>query len=129
MSPLSSRLLAFMALVGSVCCQLCPDNALSSPPAIRHGASRPEDIEWKAVPGSPNTWQYELVFDRSEKQWNNINVKIITRLFNNHFPSQTLRFKRGNQYQIKVINNLGSEPPNNPTEMNVAKDLNTVNVC
>ncbi len=57
-----------------------------------------------------------------------INAQITTRLFNDSFPSQTIRFERGNQYQITVINNLGPESPYNPTEINVWKDPNTTNI-
>ena len=84
--------------------QQCPDYGLQSPPAVLHNATRANDTEWEAVPGKNNTYQYTLTFDAYEKQWPELNTKIVTRLFNGYFPSQTLRFKRGNQYVITLVN-------------------------
>ena len=106
----------------------CPNNGLQSPPAVMHGATRPEDIEWEVDPNDPNIFKYELVFDGYVKEWETLNARIRTRLFNDYFPLQTLRFERGKQYQINVINNLGPESPDNPPNMNVEKDPNTTNV-
>ena len=106
----------------------CSTNSLESPPAVRHDAVRPEDIEWETVAGEVNTWQYTMFFDVSQQDFPEIDTRFQTRLFNDHFPSQTLRFRRGNQYRITVVNQLGPESPLNPTSGNVQKDLNTTNI-
>eukprot|EP01084_Bolivina_argentea_P269884 458798_1 len=100
---------------------------LSSPQAITHNANG-NDIEWTEI--SSNTFSTRLIFDVSTQSWPDlaINAEITTRLFNNSLPSQTLRFKRGNKYQITVINNLGPESIHNPTAHNVPKDPNTTNI-
>lgn len=81
----------------------CTTDSLESPPAVRHDVIRPQDIEWEAVEGEVNAWQYTVYFDVSQQEFPEIGVSIQTRLFNDHFPSQTLRFKRGNQYRITVV--------------------------
>ena len=54
----------------------CPNNGLQSPPAVMHGAARPEDIEWEVDPNNPNVYKYELVFDGYVKEWfDNIHQK------------------------------------------------------
>ena len=105
-----------------------PEQCLSSPQAIRHGATG-EDIEWETV--SENTYAVTFVFDVAHKSWyleDEINAQITTRLFNHSLPSPTIRMKRGNQYQVTILNKLGPESENNPVGMNVARDPNTTNI-
>eukprot|EP01083_Nonionella_stella_P286164 973958_1 len=105
-------------------------NCLKSPPAITHDIQNEGDIEWNEI--STNTYSATFVFDAATKIWNpsdfSINAQITTRLFNGSFPSQTWRMKRGKQYQITIINNLGPESIYNPTGHNVPKDPNTTNI-
>ena len=100
---------------------------LSSPPAVTHNAVG-NDVEWTEI--GPNTFATTLVFDVSTKEWPDasMNARIRTRLFNDSFPSQTLRFERGKQYIVSAINALGAESEHNPTQNNVPKDPNTTNV-
>ena len=108
----------------------CPGNGLRSPPAITHNITNDLDVEWIKVDDDPhgNTYEYTLVFDASVSTWETHNTQITTRLFNGYFPSQTIRMKRGKQYRIHLLNALGPESDDNPTESNVWKDLNTTNV-
>ena len=121
-------------------CQTC----LANPQAVTHQATG-NDIEWTEI--STNTFATTLVYDVSTKVWDALNAQITTRLHNDSLPSPTLRFERGKQYQITLINNLGPESPNNPTAQlyivstnrhqpcnkpntnsNVLKDPNTTNL-
>ncbi len=75
---------------------------LKSPQAITHEIQNEGDIQWKEI--SFNTYAATFVFDVSTKIWNPsidsiLNAQITTRLFNDSFPSQTWRFKRGKQHQ------------------------------
>ena len=101
--------------------------SLANPPEIRHGAGD-GDTEWEAVEGQPNTWATTIVFDAYTQEFPDIDCVIRGRYFNGHFPSQTIRMKRGNQYLVTLENKLGPESPDNPTEMNVVKDCNTTNI-
>ena len=91
------------------------------------------DISWIEI--DDNIYTTTLIYDvntirisqgTAPAAW----AEITSRFHNGTFPSPTLRVKRGNQYQIKLINNLGGESPNNPTDedMNVFKDPNTTNI-
>merc|ERR1719204_546831 len=117
----------FLASYIARCTYGACSNTLANPPSVMHGAGD-GDTEWEAVPGSPNTWKAELHFDVSVQEWEAINTRIKSRLFNDSFPSQTMRMRRGNQYQVTVWNKLGPESDDNPTEMNVVKDCNTTNI-
>jgi len=128
MLPIASTLSLIALLCHVSDAQQCPENGLQSPPTVQHNSSRPGDIEWEAVPGLNNTWRYTLIFDAETKEWPDLNTRVVTRLFNGYMPSQTLRFKRGNQYRITVQNNLGPESADNPTGFNVEKDVNTTNI-
>ena len=103
---------------------------LRSPPAVLHNAVRSEDIEWSNVNRFENTYEYSIDFDVADKSWayTSMDIEITTRLFDSFFPSQTLRFERGSTYLITLRNRLGPESPENPTEMNVWKDVNTTNL-
>jgi len=101
---------------------------LSSPLAVLHNKTRAKDIEWEAIPGVDNAFQRTVTFDAFTKSWEDVNALITTRLFDGNFPSETWRFEAGKLYEITVVNNLGPESPDNPTDMNVYKDGNTTNV-
>ena len=49
-----------------------------------------------------------------------------TRVHNGMFPSPTMHFRAGQQYQITLINNLEPEAPNNPQRGHC--DPNTTNI-
>ena len=101
---------------------------LASPPAVLHGATRADDSEWDPIPGVDHAYQRTITFDKCTKSWEDVNAVITTRLFDCFFPSQTLRFKRGTLYEVTIVNALEAESPDNPTEMNVQKDVNTTNI-
>jgi len=128
---MSSRVLCLILL--AISCSWPSSNGqecLSSPPAVLHDATRDEDDEWEAIPGVSNAYRRTVTFDAYQKHWEDVNALITTRGFDKNFPSETWRFRRGNLYEITVVNNLGPESKDNPTEMNVAsgKDGNTTNI-
>ena len=51
-----------------------------------------------------------------------------TRVHNGSLPSPTLRMMRDTTYYVTLINNLGSESPDNPSTSNELKDPNTTNL-
>ena len=108
----------------------CTENGLRSPPAITHNITGDGDVAWIQVEDDEhgNTYEYTLVFDAYVKIWETHNTQITTRLFNGYFPSQTLRMQRGKQYRVHLVNNLGPESEDNPTDLNVWRDVNTTNV-
>ena len=102
---------------------------LSSPRAITHDANTANgDIEWNYI--SENTYGISIEYGAASVNIpiDSSSVDITTRLHNGSFPSPTIRFQRGNQYQVTLINSLGPESPSNPTEENVYKDPNTTNL-
>ena len=102
---------------------------LSSPRAITHdGDASNGDIEWNYI--SENVYSISIEYGAASVNIpiGSSSVDITTRLHNGSFPSPTMRFQRGNQYQVTLINSLGPESPSNPTEENVYKDPNTTNL-
>ena len=114
------------------CFKFTDAQCLTSPPSITHTPNFDNgDVEWSYV--SPNVYAATLVYDvetiRLELGSPTVYIDITARYHNGSFPSPTLRFIRGNQYQVTLINNLGPESPNNPTnQTNAYKDPNTTNI-
>ena len=103
------------------------------PVSVRHDVDlygNPGDIEWIEV--EDGVYETTLIFDVSYKffeQNNGDYLNLRTRLHNDSLPSPTMRFKRGNEYRVRLVNNLGPESPNNPSHiMNGYKDPNTTNI-
>eukprot|EP01084_Bolivina_argentea_P033175 61396_1 len=101
---------------------------MNNPIAVTHGATG-GDIEW--VTEAAKTYSITLTFDVATFTFNipnEVNSQITTRVYNGSLPGPTLRFQRGNQYQVTLINTLGAEDSTNPTQDNVPKDINTTNI-
>ena len=112
----------------SIYCITKNHGCLENTPAVTHNATG-NDIEWHEL--SSNVFSTTFVFDVSNKNWfstNEINAQITTRLFNHSLPSPTIRMKRGNQYQVTILNDLDQNSDLNPSEANVLKDPNTTNI-
>eukprot|EP01084_Bolivina_argentea_P305492 527753_1 len=118
-------LLMLQTIIITINSQTCPNNGLDNPIAITHNATG-NDIEWVEL--STNRYAITLVYDVATIFIADARAEITTRLHNGSLPSPTIRFKRGTQYQITLINNLGPESESNPTEHNVQKDPNTTNL-
>ena len=110
----------------------CDAQCLKSVRAVTHNPNFTNgDVEWNTL--SSGVYTTTLVYDAhtlriSQGEASTAYVDITARYHNGTFPSPTLRFKRGNQYRITLINRLGPESSSNPTEDNVFKDPNTTNM-
>lgn len=87
--------------------------------------SSPPELQWNTATG---VFEGELTFaaKRFESSVTGLPVSFTTRAHNGQIPSPTLRFKRGQEYHLKLINALSPEPAS--TLHNEIKDLQWTNI-
>jgi len=83
--------------------------------------SSPPELQWNTATG---VFEGELTFGAETFTIND--VTFTTRAHNGRIPSPTLRFKRGQEYHLKLINTLSPEPAS--TLHNEIKDLQWTNI-